>query len=167
MTNLKGAATVVGERTFESGFNTNYNLLTCAWRRTLNEIFSFDKMPRSYGRVLLRIACLFLLAALRQAAGSSSPSSPRCATTADPNGMPKQVDLDLDLDLDLDPAIGPDATGRELRTLEGDPRGGAGGRRREKKRMLLVGVGTVVSAFVAARASGQQQVDVQYDLFRW
>ena len=131
----------------------------------MNEIFSFDKMPRSYGRVLLRIACLFLLAALRQAAGSSSSSSPRCATTADPNGMPKQVDLDLDLD--LDPAIGPDATGRELRTLEGDPRGGAGGRRREKKRMLLFGVGTVISAFVAARASGQQQVDVQYDLFRW
>ena len=131
----------------------------------MNEIFSFDKMPRSYGRVLLRIACLFLLAALRQAAGSSSSSSPRCATTADPNGMPKQVDLDLDLD--LDPAIGPDAAGRELRPLEGDPRGGAGGRRREKKRMLLFGVGTVVSAFVAVRASGQQQVDVQYDLFRW
>jgi hypothetical protein len=131
----------------------------------LNEIFSFDKMPRSYGRVLLRIACLFLLAALRQVAGSSSSSSPRCATTADPNGMPKQVDLDLDLD--LDPAIGPDAAGRELRPLEGDPRGGAGGRRREKKRMLLFGVGTVVSAFVAVRASGQQQVDVQYDLFRW
>lgn len=129
----------------------------------MNEIFSFDKMPRSYGRVLLRIACLFLLAALRQAAGSSSSSSPRCATTADPNGMPKQVDLDLD----LDPAIGPDAAGRELRPLEGDPRGGAGGRRREKKRMLLFGVGTVVSAFVAVRASGQQQVDVQYDLFRW
>ena len=79
--------------------------------------------------------------------------------------MPKQVDLDLDLD--LDPAIGPDAAGRELRPLEGDPRGGAGGRRREKKRMLLFGVGTVVSAFVAVRASGQQQVDVQYDLFRW
>ena len=131
----------------------------------MNEIFSFDMMPRSYGRVLLRIACLFLLAALRQAAGSSGSSSPRCAKTADPNGMPKQVDLYLDLD--LDPAIGPDATGRELGTLEGDPRGGAGGRRREKKRMLLFGVGTVVSAFVAARASGQQQVDVQYDLFRW